>query len=146
MDAFTEAGISPHSVAWGRCLATHQSTALWVLLHIHTIWKRLQFQWHFRIVPPWPSCWLPSSLKPSLVLWCHPSSAWPSAWNLALSHLKISQSHKYSQIQLKTTPLSLSTQFYMKDKTGQKNFQIKKQYVLSVSLNVKFLQKEKTLS
>lgn len=36
-DAFTEAGISPHSVATRgqRCLATHQSTALWVLIFTH---------------------------------------------------------------------------------------------------------------
>lgn len=36
-DAFTEAGISPHSVATRgqRCLATHQSRALWVLVFTH---------------------------------------------------------------------------------------------------------------
>lgn len=85
-------------------------------LHIYTVWKRLPFQWHTQndSFPHGLHADSPALSGPAWFYGATYGSAWPSAWNLVLSHLKISQSHKYSQIRLKTTPLSLSAQFYMK--------------------------------
>ena len=117
-------------------------------LHIYTVWKRLPFQWHTQndsspmafMLTPQLSQAQPGSMVP-LMAWpgLLPGISYYLIWKFP-SHISIP---KYSWKPHPSASLLSST---WKDKTGQKNFQIKKHYVLSISLNVKFLWKERALS